>query len=198
MANVQAAFGFRQIGYLSGSGPDYQLATRAIQSSNATKIFFGDPVIKSGAYIVQDTSTSTTVLEGIFQGCVYIPTGGGIPVWSPFWPGAVAASDATAYIMNAPNATFLAAALSTAISSANIGSNISFSIGTGSTAGGAFSGATVDQSTITTNVASAAFFPFQIVSLYQGVGNGSDPTTPYNWCVVTFNNQRFKTLTSVT
>jgi len=34
--------------------------------------------------------------------------------------------------------------------------------------------------------------PFQIVQLYQGIGNGSDPTTAYNWAVVTFNNQRFR------
>ncbi len=194
MANVLATFGFRHIGYLSGGGPDYQLATRAIQSTNATKIFFGDPVIKNAtsAYIVQcATATNTTVLEGIFQGCVYTPTGG-IPTWSPFWPGA-AAVDATAYIVNAPNAMFLAAALNTAISSAAIGEGITFNLGTGSTVGGGFSGATLDQSTLTTN----SNAPFQIVSLYPGVGNGSDPTTAYNWVVVTFNNQRFKNNTTV-
>ncbi len=192
MANVQSAFGFRQIGYLSGGGPDYQLATRAIQSSNATKIFRGDPVIKSGAYIVQcSTANNTTVLEGIFDGCTYTPTGG-TTTWSPYWPGA-AAVDATAYIINAPNALFLAAALNTAISSAAIGEGITFSLGTGSTVGGGFSGATLDQSTLTTN----SNAPFQIISLYPGVGNGSDPTTAYNWAVVTFNSQRFKNNTTV-
>jgi hypothetical protein len=199
MANVLSTFGFKHIGYLSGGGPDYQLATRAIQSSNATKIFFGDPVIKqaSSGYIQQcATATNTTVLEGIFYGCTYVPVGGS-QVWSPYWPGA-AAVDATAYIMNAPNALFLVAALNTAISSANIANAITFNLGTGTTIGGAFSGATIDQSTITTNLTSASFFPFQIVSLFNGVGNGSDPTTPYNWAVVTFNNQRFKNLVPVT
>jgi hypothetical protein len=192
MANVQSAFGFRHIGFLSGAGPDYQLATRSIQSSNATKIFYGDPIIKSGAYIVQcSTANNTTVLEGIFQGCMYTPSGG-IPTWSPFWPGA-AAVDATAYIINAPNAIFLAAALNTAISTAAIGEGISFSLGTGSTVGGGFSGATIDQSTLSTSSAA----PFQIISLYPGVGNGSDSTTAYNWAVVTFNNQRFKNNTTV-
>jgi hypothetical protein len=192
MANVQSAFGFRQIGYLSGGGPDYQLATRSIQSSNTTKIYRGDPVIKSGAYIIQcSTANNTTVLEGIFDGCLYTPTGGS-PTYSPYWPGA-AAVDATAYIINAPNAMFLAAALNTAISSANIGNGITFSLGTGSTVGGGFSGATIDQSTLSTSAA----MPFQIVSLYPGIGNGSDPTTSYNWAVVTFNNQRFRNTTSV-
>jgi hypothetical protein len=194
MANVQAQFGFKHIGFLSGGAPDYQLATRAIQSSNATKIFFGDPVIKSGStpYILQAaTATNTSVLEGIFYGCTYVPAGGS-QVWSPYWPGA-AAVDATAYIINAPNALFLVAALNTAISSANIGESILFNLGTGTTVGGAFSGATIDQSTLTTNSNAG----FQIVSLYNGVGNGADPTTAYNWAVVTFNNQRFKNTTTV-
>ena len=47
MANTQQAFGFRHIGFLSGGSPDYQLATRAISSANATKIYRGDPVNKN-------------------------------------------------------------------------------------------------------------------------------------------------------
>lgn len=194
MANTQASFGFRHIGFLAGASPDYQQLTRLIQSTNTTKIFAGDPVVKSGAtnYIIQGANNTTT-LEGIFVGCQYTPSGGlGIPQWSPYWPGA-AAADATAYIINAPNALFLAAALSTAIVTANIGANIGFAIGTGSTVGGGLSGATLDQSTLgTTNT-----LPFQLFSMYQGIGNGSDPATSYNWAVVTFNNQRFKQLTGV-
>lgn len=195
MANVQSAFGFRHIGFLSGMGPDYQQQTRLIQATNTTKIFMGDPVVKSAAsnYIIQ-AANNTVTLEGIFVGCNYVPTGGQLTLQpSPFWVGS-AASDATGYVINAPGALFLAAALNTAIATSNIGANIGFAIGTGSTSGGAFSGATLDQSTIgTTNT-----LPFQIVSLYQGIGNGSDPTTPFNWAVVTFNNQRFRTLTGVT
>lgn len=195
MANVQSAYGFRHIGFLPGYGPDYQQLTRQIQSSNTTKIFNGDPVVKSQSatsYIIQG-SNNTATLEGIFVGCNYVPTGGQLTLQpSPFWVGA-AASDATGYLINAPGALFLAAALNTAIVTANIGANIGYSIGTGSTVGGGFSGATLDQSTInTTNT-----LPFQIVSLYQGIGNGADPATAYNWVVVTFNNQRFRSLTGV-
>lgn len=194
MANTQSNFGFRHIGFLSGAGTDYQQQTRLLQATNTTKIYFGDPVVKSPgtAYIVQ-AANNTTALEGIFVGCQYTPVGGlGIPQWSPYWPGA-AAADATAYVINAPNALFLAAALSTAINATTVGDNIGFAIGTGSTVGGGFSGATLDQSTLgTTNT-----LPFQLVSLYQGIGNGSDTTTSYNWAVVVFNNQRFKQLTGV-
>lgn len=193
MANSQSAFGFAHFGYLPGSAPDYQLATRLIQSTNTTKIFSGDPVVKSGGtnYIVQGAN-NTTVLEGIFQYCVYIPVGGGTPIWSPFWPG-TAASDATAYLISAPQALFKVAALSTSIITANLGENVGFAIGTGSTSGGGFSGATVDQSSLaTTNT-----LPFQVFSLYPGIGNGSDPSTNFAWCIVSFNNQRYRQLQGV-
>jgi len=198
VANTQAAFGFKHIGYLSGGAPDYQQQTRLIQSTYSTKIYNGDPVQKLNAtsiYIVQGaggtSTTGTAVLQGIFVGCQYTPSGGlGIPQWSPYWPGA-AVSDATAYVIDAPNALFLVAALSTAISSGLAGQNFGFSIGTGSTSGGGFSGATLDQSTATSVTTT---LPFKMVGPYQGVGNGSDPTTSYNWVVVTFNNEVYRTL----
>lgn len=198
MANTQAAFGFKHIGYLSGGAPDYQQQTRLILSTYSTKIYFGDPVQKTNAtsnYIVQGVggtaAAGTAIIQGIFVGCQYTPSGGlGIPQWSPYWPGA-AAADATAYVIDAPNALFLVASLSTAIVTGNIGQNFGFNIGTGSTSGGGFSGATLDQSTAT---AVTTTLPFKLVSMYNGVGNGSDPTTSYNWVVVTFNNQIYKTL----
>jgi hypothetical protein len=196
VANTQATFGFRHIGYTSGGSPDYQLATGVILSTNTTKIYRGDPVIvdPTTGKIKQAAAGATQALAGIFDGCMYTPVGG-TPVWSPYWPGAGASVDATAYIINAPNALFMAAALNTSIVTANIGENVDFAIGTGSTVTG-FSGATVDQSTLnTTNT-----LPFRIVApvTTQGnfgvVGNGSDPSTAYGWCVVTFNNTTFKQL----
>jgi hypothetical protein len=195
VANTQAAFGFRHIGYISGAAPDYQLATGLILSTNTTKIFRGDPVISDPTTgKIQQASSNTATLAGVFDGCVYTPVGG-TPQWSPFWPGAGASADATAYLINAPGALFLAAALNTSIVTANINETVGFAIGTGNTATG-FSGATVDQATLTTLTTA----PFKVVApvTTQGnfgvVGNGSDPTTAYGWCVVTFNNVSFKTL----
>lgn len=197
MANTQAQFGFKHIGFISGSAPDYQLATRQIQSSYATAIYFGDPVIKSAAspYIAAALGTGNlTALVGIFQGCYYTPTGGGPPAFTPWWPGVSQASDATALIVNAPGALFLAAALLTAMPSTCIGQNVGFSTGAGGTTKGAgFSTYVVDQATLTTGSAG----PFQVYSLYNSLGNGADTTTSYNWVVVTFNNQQFKQLTGV-
>lgn len=197
MANTQATFGFRHIGYLGGGSPDYQMSTGVILSSNTTKIFRGDPVVRTAATgKIAQASNNTETIVGIFDGCMYTPTGG-IPQWSPYWPGA-ASVDAVAYFIDAPNALFMAAALNTSLVTANIGENVGFAIGTGSTANG-FSGATVDQSTLnTTNT-----LPFRVVAPvttsgnFGQIGNGSDPSTAYGWAVVAFNSQNFKMTTGI-
>ncbi len=191
MANTQAQFGFRHIGFVSGSAPDYQLNSNyAIQSSYATAFFQGTPMVKSGLYVIPATSTSqVTAIVGIFQGVDYTPVGGA-PTFNQYWPGAQAA-DGKAHIIDAPGALFLAAALLTPVPATAIGQNITFSTGAGGTTIGAgFATYVVDQSTLTTSTTA----PFQVYSMYQGIGNGSDTTTSYNWVVVTFNNQRFKSL----
>jgi len=197
VANTQAAFGFRHIGYLGGGSPDYQLSTGLILSSNTTKIFRGDPVVRTvSTGKIAQASNNTETIVGIFDGCMYTPTGG-IPQWSPYWPGA-ASVDATAYFIDAPNALFMAAALNTSIVTANIGENVGYAIGTGNTTNG-FSGATIDQSTLnTTNT-----LPFRVVAPvttsgnFGQIGNGSDPSTAYGWAVVAFNSQNFKQLTGL-
>lgn len=200
MSNTAYAFGFKHVGFLPGGAPDYQLSTRQIASSNTNSIYFGDPVLKSAASGFIDVATvNTLTIDGIFQGCMLIPSTGGAPTWSLFYPGAAGAV-VTAYVLEAPNALFMAAATNTNIPASAIGENIGFSTGTGSTFGGGLSGYTLDQSTLsTTNT-----LPFQVVALFGGtngnfggVGNGSDSTSAYNWVVVAFNNQRFKQLTGV-
>jgi len=195
VANTATAFGFRHIGYTSGGSPDYQLATGTILSSNATKIFRGDPVIYNTATgNIEQGSSNTVIIAGVFDGCMYTPVGG-TPQWSPFWPGA-AGSNATAYIINAPNALFMAAALNTSLVTANIGETVGFAIGVGNLING-FSGATVDQSTLATLNNTTG--PFKVVAPvtnsgnFGQIGNGNDPTTPFGWAVVTFNNEIFKT-----
>ena len=193
MANTQSQFGFKHLGYLGGGAPDYQLSHYTISSSNATAIGFGDPVqyvSGSGAFITQATGSNATTspIVGIFQGCYFVPSAGGAPVWSPYWPG-TQNSNGTAMVIDAPNAKFLVAALNTAIVSTNIGNAVNFTTGAPATTGGAFAIATIDQSTATTTGTTASFLPFRILDLYQGVGNGSDPTTAFNWAVVGFNFQ---------
>lgn len=196
MANTQAQFGFQHIGFLSGGAPDYQLNSQyLIQSSFSTLIYQGTPMVKSATsiYIVPATGTGNlTTIVGIFQGVDYTPAGGA-PTFSNVWPG-TASADSKAHLIDAPNALFKVATLLTAVGPNAIGNNIGFSTGAGGTTVGAgYATYTVDQSTLTTGPSA----PFQVVSMYQSIGNGSDTTTNYNWIVVTFNNQRFKQLTGV-
>lgn len=193
MANTQAQFGFKHLGYLGGGAPDYQLSHYTISSTSATAIGFGDPVQfvgGSGAFITQASGSNATTspIVGIFQGCTFVPSAGGAPVFSPFWPGAQN-TNGTAYVIDAPNAKFLVAALNTAIVSTNIGNAVNFTTGAPATTGGAFAIATIDQSTATTTGTTASQLPFRVLDLYQGVGNGTDPTTPFNWAIVGFNFQ---------
>lgn len=192
MANTQQQFGFQHIGYLPGYAPDYAPTRRMIQSSYATKIFFGDPVVKSASspYIQVASGTGNlTAVAGIFAGCYQIPAGQSAPIFTPWFPGSVQA-DATALIIDAPGAIFKVAALLTAVPASAVGQNIGWSTGAGGTTfGGGFSTFTVDQSTLTTGSTA----PFTIIDTWAaragGVGNGADNTTNYNWVVVTFNNQ---------
>jgi hypothetical protein len=194
VANTQAQFGFKHVGYLGGGAPDYQLQSFTIASAYATNIGFGDPVTftssPAGTLIQASVALATTQpIVGVFQGCMLIPSTGGAPTWSPYWPGA-SAQNATGYVITAPNALFLAASFSTSIGTADIGKNVNFSTGAPNTTGGGFSIATIDQSTLTSGLGTAfGNQPFKIYSLYQGVGNGSDPTTNYGWAVVSFNFQ---------
>jgi hypothetical protein len=197
MANTQAQFGFKHIGYISGGAPDYQINSNyQIQSSYATAIYQGTPMVKSAAspYLIPATGTGNlTAIVGIFYGVDYTPAGNP-PTFNQFWPTGGASADGKAHLIDAPNALFLAASLLTAVPSSAIGQNIGFSTGAGgTTVGGGFATYVVDQSTLTTGPTA----PFQVYAMYPGVGNGSDTTTNYNWVVVTFNNQRFKTTTGV-
>ena len=179
-----------------------QLNSYRIQSTLATKIGFGDPVQRVSAtslYITQATSGASgnnLPIIGIFQGCQFTPSSGiQIPTWAPSWQAPSTNSDAVGYVIDAPGATFLVASFQTSVSTADIGKAINFTTGTPSAVGGQFATATVDQATATSNV-TATFMPFKVYGLYEGVGNGSDPTTNFGWCVVTFNNAQWKVLNS--
>jgi hypothetical protein len=196
MANTQATFGFKHRGYLGGGAPDYQLHPYTISSSNTTAIGFGDPVgyvNNTSAFVTLASASLATVnpIVGIFQGCYFVPAAGGAPVYSPFWPGAAQGSNGTALVIDAPNALFLVAALNTSAVASSIGNTVNFTSGPCQTVGGGFSIATIDTSTGTSGLTgtTSSYMPFRIVGLYDGVGNGSDPTTPYGWMIVGFNYQ---------
>lgn len=194
MANTNNPYGFKHIGYLPGYAPDYQLKSVVISASNATKIYFGDPVVQlNTGYVGQGVNGATTGFVGIFQGCDYLNASGQY-VFSPYWPGS-AQADAIGRVIAAPGAMFMVQSNAGPTTFANIGENADFTVGTGSTVGGCFSGASLS------NIGTTNTLPFIIMGLQGGLinaggvggqGNGSDNTTAYNNVIVAFNQSALR------
>jgi len=193
MANTQAYFGFRQY-QGTGSAPTYEQIAVAV-AYNASAIYFGDPVTpQTDGTVARSASTGATPgvpgIAGIFVGCQYLSVSQKRTVWSNYWPGSDVASTSTVigYIINDPNAKFVAQSDATGIAQADVGSTIGFAIGSGNTSNG-ISGAYLDTTTINTATYNI-YAPFKIVSVItdppgsQGtIGNGQ----PYDYAVVAFN-----------
>jgi hypothetical protein len=193
MANTQAYFGFRQY-QGTGSAPTYEQIAVAV-AYNASAIYFGDPVTpQTDGTVARSASTGATPgvpgIAGIFVGCQYLSVSQKRTVWSNYWPGSDVASGNTVigYIINDPNAKFVAQSDATGIAAADVGSTIGFAIGSGNTSNG-ISGAYLDTTTINTATYNV-YAPFKIVSVItdppgsQGtLGNGQ----PYDYAVVAFN-----------
>ncbi len=185
VTNISAPFGFRQLKG-TGSSPTFEQVTMAIASTNSTAIFFGDavvPVTGSATGYIKQATASTVALAGIFVGCKYLSTAQKRTVWSNYWPGSDATGDVEAYVINDPNAQFIAQAGGTNVGFASLGSNIQLNVGTGNTANG-LSGMYVETP------ATTATLPFRVTGLVAdppGV-NGTNITGTYNLVIVQFNN----------
>lgn len=203
MANTFAPFGFRQtaenIGVTTNFG--YTPTPYKILAAYNTAIFKGDPVILLSTGYINRAAAGTTTIAGIFDGCTYLSTSQQRTVWSPYWPGADANGDVTAYIIDDPNAIFLVqVGNSTAgpgvggpAAQADVGANVQFGLGTGSTSSG-LSGAYVDYNTAP---AVTATLPFRVLPLLPNQDVRTDNTSAGNLILVTFNNQQFKTTTGI-
>jgi hypothetical protein len=193
MANTQAYNGFSQYKG-NGSAPTYEQVTATIQSTNTTAIYFGDPVEPNAAgYIIQGTGSIT--IAGVFVGCKYLSTSQKRTVWSNWWPGSDNNGNVEAYIVNDPNAQFVASADSSTslwVQSA-INSNVGYAIGSGNTASG-ISGAYLDSTTLNTT----STLPFRVVGyvIDPPGANGTD-TGAYRKVIVAFNSVSTKQLTGI-
>ncbi len=192
MANTNAPYGFRQY-QGTGSAPTYEQVVMYIASTDTTDVFFGDPVVPlNTGYITQATSNSVQI-AGIFVGCKYLSVSQKRTVWSNYWPGSDNNGDVEAYVVNDPNAKFVAITGATGAVQGDVNANVGFAIGSGNTATG-ISGASIDISTVNTT----STLPFRIVSLVtQPPGAPGTEAGAYNTVVVAFNNVSTKQLTSV-
>jgi hypothetical protein len=202
MANEQAYNGFQQYSG-TGSAPTYeQVAVRILY--NAPAIFNGDPVAPGtggfdGSVVRATTSTGVgnTQIAGIFVGCKYLSVSQKRTVWSNYWPGTDVASTDTVegYIVNDPNAKFVAQSDGTGLTTAAINNNVGFNIGTGNTANG-ISGAYINSGTVTPGTDNS--LPFRVVALLTDPpGVNGTASGGFAKAIVAFNNVSTKQLTGV-
>jgi hypothetical protein len=194
MANTQAYNGFSQYKG-NGSAPTYEQVVATIQSTNTTAIYFGDPVEPNAAgFIIQGTGSAS--IAGVFVGCKYLSTSQKRTVWSNYWPGSDNNGNVEGYIINDPNAQFVASGDSSTSLwvQAAINANCGYAIGTGSTASG-ISGAYLDSTTI---AAATTTLPFRIVGyVIDPPGANGTETGAYRKVIVAFNSVSTKTLVGI-
>ena len=196
MANTNAPFGFSQYSG-TGSAPTYEQVPVQI-AYNASAIYFGDPVEPdaNGQVIRGDGTTAAAGIAGIFVGCKYLSTSQKRTVWSNYWPGSDVASSQTVegYIVNDPNAKFVAQTGSTAATQSTVNLLVGYDIGTGNASNG-LSGAFVD---VTTAAAATTTLPFRVLGLVvDPPGSAGTEAGAYNRVIVAFNNVTTKNATGI-
>ena len=195
MANTAAYNGFQQYSG-TGSAPTYEQVAVQI-AYNASAIYYGDPVNPdaNGYVVVGVTSSSSgnTQIAGIFVGCKYLSVSQKRTVWSNYWPGSDVASTSVVegYIINDPNAKFVAQFGNVSVSQSYVNSGVGFNIGTGNANNG-ISGAYL------ATLATDNTMPFKVVALVTDPpgANGTEAGA-YQKAIVAFNNVSTKQLTGV-
>ena len=118
MANIDAPFGFRQVGGLGSRPTSNGTSQYKIASGQTAAIYAGDVVCLAGsgdlkveggttvtAGHVGPSETDATRNVGIFNGCLYEDPTTNKPTFQNYWPGDVAAA-ADAFIYDDPDDLF--------------------------------------------------------------------------------------------
>lgn len=193
MANTFSPFGFMQdSGY--GSTPTYEQNPRQAQY-NADAIYRGDPVTSQTDGTVAISSPGTTQIAGIFAGARYLSTSFQRVIWNGYWPGTDVASGQypEIFVIDDPNAQFIAQADDTGLTLADVGGNVQFAIGTPN-AYTKQSGAYIDSVGPTT-----ATLPFRVKQIVTtpALSYPNPEAGAYALAIVAFNNVDTKSLTGI-
>jgi hypothetical protein len=171
---VEAPYGLLPINLIGGqvfAGSTRQIP---IVSASATAIFYGDLVrLADTGTVTKDTGTSAATPVGVFLGCSYTDPVYG-KTFRQFYPGAVAASDIMAYVLDDPDALFKVAVVSsgTTMSFVNrtaVGNNAVLVQNSGSTTTGN-SRVAISASTNTTST-----WPVRIIDVVPETAQAANP-----------------------
>ena len=108
MANQLEKFGLKPYRKLDGTPLAGAQNRYTIKANYGSNIFQGDLVVpvSTGNIEVSTYNTSEAVV-GVFNGCFYTDPTTKKPTFSNFYPGGIAASDITAFVIDDPDAVFL-------------------------------------------------------------------------------------------
>jgi hypothetical protein len=166
MANVAEKFGLRPYRKLDGTPLVGAQNRYSIASGHTTAIFQGDLVIPlTAGTIDRHTANNSTAVIGVFNGCFYTDPTTQKPTFRNSYPGAIVASDITAFVVDDPDAVFLMNADDT-FAKADLFQNYSVTTGGGNTTTG-ISEVQLDVSVSGTN----ASFIIQAIDISQDPDN---------------------------
>jgi len=191
MANVSEKFGLRPYRKLDGTPLVGAQNRYTIASGLAGAIFQGEMVepLTSGNIQRHGPNTSDAVV-GVFNGCFYTDPTTKKPTFSNFYPGGIAASDITAFVIDDPDAVFLVDA-DEAFTRADLFRNYSVTNTTGVTTTG-ISKQQLDVSASGT----ATTFALQAIDICQDPENSDTGTSNAN-ILVRINNHFYRSGTGL-
>lgn len=169
--SVSAPYGLVPINLIGGQV--FAGATRQIpiDSASATAIYFGDLVkLNSSGTLSKDTGTNAATPVGVFLGCSYTDATFG-KTFRQYYPGAVTASDITAYVQDDPDALFKVSVVSsgTTIGYVNrtaVGENAVLVQNAGSTATGN------SKVALSATTATTSTWPIRIIDVIAETASG--------------------------
>jgi|TARA_R100000005_G_C4898373_1_gene141754 hypothetical protein len=186
MANVSEKFGLRPYRKLDGTPLVGAQNRYTIASGHTTAIYQGDMVIPLAAgNIDRHTAGNATAIVGVFNGCFYTDPTTQKPTYRNYYPGSIAASDITAFVVDDPDAVFLIDA-DAAFTRAGLFANYSVTNTTGVTQTG-LSKVQLDVST----AATANTFAVQAIDISQDPDNSDTSTSNAN-ILVRINNHFYR------
>jgi hypothetical protein len=191
MANVSEKFGLRPYRKLDGTPLVGAQNRYTIASGHTTAIFQGDMVIPlTSGNIDRHTAGNATAILGVFNGCFYTDPTTQKPTYRNYYPGGIAASDITAFVVDDPDAVFLVDA-DAAFTRAGLFANYSVTNTTGVTQTG-LSKVQLDVATAGT----ATTFAVQAIDISQDPDNSDTATSNAN-ILVRINNHFYRSGTGV-
>ena len=191
MANQVEKFGLRPYRKLDGTPLVGAQNRYTIASSYATAIFQGDLVIPvTGGNVERYPGNTSTAVVGVFNGCFYTDPTTQKPTFKNYYPGGVAASDITAFVVDDPDAVFLVDADAT-FARADLFQNYSLTAVSGNTK----TGNSLQQLDVGASGTNATFV-VQAIDICQDPDNSSTSGANAN-ILVRINNHFFRSGTGI-